>query len=102
MRIINTRSKHFVSLVVVSLVMGYFMIHGLGLGGGKGYLSLTPLNQEISQTQLELAELKEYRQWLEHRVFLVSEGEIDEDLLGEIARSKSGLFAPDEVIIDLN
>jgi cell division protein FtsB len=102
MRIINNKAKHFILLVGAFLIAGYFIIHGLGLGGDKGYMSLGKLDGDIASAQIELAELREQRKWLQHRVSLVAEDEIDQDLLGEIARSEGGLFATDELIINFN
>jgi cell division protein FtsB len=102
MRSTSTKSKHFMLQVGIFLIGGYFITHSLGLGGGKGYLSLAPLDEDILLAQNELAKLRDHREWLQHRVFLVAEDKIDQDLLGEIARSETGLFAADELIIDLN
>ena len=84
------------------MAAGYFTIHGLGLGGDKGYLSLGGLNHNIAEAEDNLATLQEHRRWLEHRVSLVNETEVDADLLGELARGQGGLYAPDELIININ
>ena len=81
---------------------GYFAIHGLGLGGDNGYLSINSLDQDIINAEQELIALQDQRKWLEHRVSLVNETEVDADMLGELARREGGLYAADEVIIDLN
>lgn len=81
---------------------GYFIMHGLGFGGERGFLSLERLDGEIAVSEASLNELQEYRQWLDHRVQLVSQDKVDADLLGELARNQGGLFAADEIIIDLN
>ena len=81
---------------------GYFAIHGLGLGGNQGYLSINGLDQNIISAEQELAALQDHRKWLEHRVSLVNETEVDADMLGELARRHGGLYAADEIIIDFN
>lgn len=86
---------------IVLLTTGYFAYHGLGIGGGRGYMALAELDHDIIRSQAELDELQEHRQWLEHRVSLVAEGEVDADLLGELARKNGGLYAPGELIIPL-
>ena len=98
----QTRIASFTFWVMCFLVAGYFSIHGLGLGGDKGYLSLSRLDSDISAARVELAELRAHRAWLEHRVSLIAEDEVDADFLSELAREKGGLFAPNELIIELN
>ena len=94
--------KSFTVGVLMFMAAGYFAIHGLGVGGDKGYLSLGGLDQDIELAEQKLSELRANRQWLENRVSLVTENKIDEDLLGELARTEGGLYAPDEIIIDIN
>ncbi len=98
----QTRIASVTFWLVCFSVAGYFIIHGLGLGGDKGYLSLSGLNKDIDQAKIELVELRQHREWLQHRVSLVAEDEVDADFLGEIARQRGGLFAPNELIIELN
>ena len=81
---------------------GYCVLHALGLGGEHGYFSLEQIDGEIAQAEEQLAELTEYRDWLNHRVNLVSEDRVDADLLGELARNNGGLYAADEIIININ
>ena len=81
---------------------GYFALHALGVGGQAGYFSLAELDREIASAEQELAGLQEHRRWLDHRVRLVSEERVDADLLGELARRHGGLFAADEIIINID
>ena len=83
-------------------VSGYFALHALGIGGQAGYFSLGDLDRRIAAAEIELAELQERRRWLDHRVGLVSEDKVDADMLGELARRQGGLFAADEIIININ
>ena len=94
--------RSFVFGVTVFMAGGYFAIHGLGLGGDNGYLSIGSLDKDIIKAEQELIALQDQRKWLEHRVSLVNESEVDADMLGELARREGGLYAADEVIIDLN
>ncbi|MGU9961701.1 MAG: FtsB family cell division protein [Candidatus Puniceispirillales bacterium WSBS_2018_MAG_OTU23] len=102
MRFINHQSKVFVFLVTTFLLCGYFIIHGLGLGNDKGYLSISKLDTQIILASSELTGLRKHRQWLQHRVSLIAEDEVDQDFLGEIARAQGGLYAVDELVIDFN
>lgn len=83
-------------------VSGYFVLHALGVGGQAGYFSLGELDRKIVSAEMELAELREQRRWLEHRVKLISEDAVDADMLGELARRQGGLFAADEIIINID
>ena len=94
--------RSFVFGVMMFMAGGYFAIHGLGLGGDNGYLSIGSLDEDIISAEQELIALQDHRKWLEHRVSLVNELEVDADMLGELARREGGLYAADEVIIDLN
>jgi len=94
--------RSFVFGVMMFMAGGYFAIHGLGLGGDNGYLSIGSLDEDILSAEQELIALQDHRKWLEHRVSLVNESEVDADMLGELARREGGLYAADEVIIDLN
>ena len=98
----QSRIISFVFWVLCFLVTGYFTIHALGLGGDRGYLSLSKFDRDISVARTELAELQSHRQWLEHRISLIAEGEVDADFLSELAREGGGLYAPDELIIQFN
>ena len=94
--------RSFVFGVMMFMAGGDFAIHGLGLGGDNGYLSIGSLDEDIISAEQELIALQDHRKWLEHRVSLVNELEVDADMLGELARREGGLYAADEVIIDLN
>ena len=92
----------FVVWGITFFISGYFIMHGLGLGGELGYFSLDSLDRKIAQSEERLAEMTTHRQWLAHRISLVSGDTIDADFLGEIARGQGGLYATDELVIDFN
>ena len=94
--------RSFVFGVMMFMAGGYFAIHGLGLGGDNGYLSIGGLDEDIFIAEQELIALQDHRKWLEHRVSLVNESEVDADMLGELARQQGGLYAADEIVIDFN
>ena len=98
----QTRFVSFSYWLLCFVVAGYFIIHGLGLGSDKGYLSFSSIDEGITEARIELSELRSKRKWLEHRVSLIAEDEVDADLLSEIAREKGGLYSPDELIIEFN
>lgn len=101
-RAASTRLRVFGFWVVTFFIAGYFTVHGFGLGNERGILTIGGLNDDISNARLELAELVAQRQWLEHKVKLVSQDQVDADILGELARKEGGLYAPDEIIIEFN
>ena len=98
----QTRFVSFSYWMLCFVVAGYFIIHGLGLGSDKGYLSFSSFDEDIADARIELSELRSKRKWLEHRVSLIAEDEVDADFLSEIAREKGGLYSPDELIIEFN
>lgn len=80
----------------------FFLSHSYGLGDARGYSSLNTMDVEIANAEARLSELVEKREWLEQRIDLVSESSVDADLLGELARSQMGLYAPEDIVINLN
>ena len=92
----------FSGLMLCFVASGYFFIHGLGLGSSVGYMSVASLNNEISLSEAKLNEISQHRAWLEHRVSLVAEGEVDQDLLSELAQDNGNLFAKNDLIIKIN
>lgn len=96
------RLSSFFVLVLGIFGAGFFLLHSLGFGDSRGYRSLENLDVRISGAEQELAELKAKREWLEQRIDLVSENGVDADLLGELARSQMGLYAPNEFVININ
>ena len=99
---IKSNYLSFSSLMLCFVISGYFLIHGLGLGSNNGYLSLARLNSEISLAEIKLNKIILHRSWLEHRVSLVAEGEVDQDLLSELAQDNANLFAKNDFIIKIN
>ena len=79
----------------------FFLIHSLGLDGERGFVSLDRMDVEIEDAEARLAVLVEKREGLERDIGLVSENGIDADLLGELARRQMGLYAPNEMIINM-
>ena len=101
-RAASTRLRVFGFWVVTFFIAGYFTVHGLGLGNERGVLTIDKLNNDIIVARAELEGLVAEREWLEHKVQLVSRDQVDADILGELARKEGGLFAPDEIIIEFN
>jgi len=101
-RAASTRLRVFCFWVATFFIAGYFTVHGLGLGNERGILTIDRLNDDIIDARAELAALVLERQGLEHKVKLVSQDQIDADILGELARKEGGLYAPDEIIIEFN
>ena len=58
--------RSFVFGVMMFMAGGYFAIHGLGLGGDNGYLSIGSLDEDILSAEQELIALQDHRKWLEH------------------------------------
>ncbi len=101
-RVAKERVSSFSILALGIFGAVFFLMHSLGHGDGRGYSSLQHLDHEIRDAEEELASLIEKREWLEKRIDLVSASHIDADMLGELARREVGLYAPDDIVINLN
>ena len=79
----------------------FFLIHSLDFDGERGFVSLDRMDVEIEDAEARLAVLVERREGLERDIDLVSDKSIDADLLGELARRQMGLYAPNEIVINM-
>ncbi len=86
------------SIAVFCLV---FIIVSLfyGLGSDQGYLARKLAASKIIAAENELSKLTEVNDYLKNKVSLLSDDGIDRDMLGELGRRKSGLYADNEIVI---
>jgi len=100
MRIRRSVSRFFVVLVVPALslaVVGYFGSYAIW--GQRGILALQDTHAELGLKQQQLAELKDNRARLEHRIGLMEKNGADPDLFEELARTELMTSAPGQVAV---
>ena len=86
----------FLPVLGVCIVL-YFAYHFVQ--GDGGIRALLDYKNRVEQTRIQLAEIKEKRQRLEHRVYLLRSDSLDPDLLEERARAVLNFAHPDEIAI---
>ena len=87
----------FFLLVTMVVFFGFHTI-----AGERGIMARPHLERKIMLAEEQLAVLKKQKEVLENRVGLLQQGAVDADMLGEIARSDLGLYAPGDLIISIN
>ncbi len=100
--VINNKPINLARVVpnfLMVLILVYFGFHVLT--GQKGLFTYFQLKQELTAAQEELDEVKMQRLNLEHRVSLVKEKTLDQDMLDEQARRQLGYIGPNEQVIFL-
>ncbi len=100
MRIKRSVSRFFGVLIVPAIslaVVGYFGSYAIW--GDRGILSLQNTQAELGLKQQQLAELKDSRARLEHRIALMENNGADPDLVEELARTELMTAAPNQVAV---
>lgn len=78
------------------------LIVGLGLVGPSGLLSWSEMLRLRDAREAQLAELREKRDHLQHRVTLLSPDSADPDLVSELIRKDLNVVHTDEMVIILD
>ena len=78
----------------VAAYFGYYAIWGT-----RGAMALADTQAELGVRQEELTELIAQRQRLEHRIALMKPGQVDPDLVEELARGELMNGAPNQVAV---
>lgn len=100
MRIRHSVTRFFGALVIPAVCgaavayFGYYTIWGT-----RGLLALTDTQARLAVAQEQLAQLKDDRARLEHRIQLLQPGAVDPDLVEEIARAQLLGSAPGQIAI---
>ncbi len=100
MRIKRSVSRFFAVLVFPALslaVVSYFGSYAIW--GHRGILALQDTHAELGLKQQQLAELKDSRARLEHRIGLMEKNGADPDLVEELSRSELLTSAPGQVAV---
>lgn len=85
---------HFTAL----LILVYFICHSFV--GNRGLLTLPLLNKEIEQKKVLLDDYNAQKEYLENRVNLLYDQNLNKDILDELARDYFGLIEEDEICIN--
>ena len=100
MRIRRSVTRVFAAMVLpaicgaVSAYFGYYAIWG-----ERGAMALGDTQAELGVRQEQLAQLRDQRTRLEHRIKLMTPGEVDPDMVEELSRSQLMNGAPNQVAI---
>lgn len=78
----------------VTAYFGYYAIWG-----ERGVLALEDAQADLSVRQEQLAQVHDQRERLQHRISLMKPGQVDPDLLEELARGELMDGAPGEVAV---
>ena len=97
MRIRPSVARFLWWLSVPALLLGSAFFGYHALYGDRGYLVLTNLRANLSQSHARLAQLTDQRTRLQHRIDLLAAG--DADLLEELARTKLMDGAPGQIAV---
>ena len=96
-RELTRRSRPAIAPFLFAVAVAYFAFHFVQ--GDRGLIAYLRVNQQIEDTQVQLAVLGEERARLEHRVSLLRPDQLDGDMLDERTRVVLGVAHRDEVII---
>ena len=100
MRIRRSVTRFFGALVVPAItaaVVSYFGYYAIW--GERGMLALNTVQTELGVQQDELAQAKDARLRLQHRISLLEPGKVDPDLVEELARGELMDGAPGQVAV---
>lgn len=78
----------------VTAYFGYYAIWG-----ERGVLALEDAQADLSVREGQLAQVRDQRERLQHRIFLMKPGQVDPDLVEELSRSELMDGAPGEVAV---
>jgi cell division protein FtsB len=82
---------------VCGAVMAYFGYYAIW--GGRGVLALEDAQAQLGVRQEQLAQLRDQRVRLQHRISLMKPGQVDPDLVEELARGELMDGQPGEVAV---
>ncbi|MCP5411187.1 MAG: septum formation initiator family protein [Alphaproteobacteria bacterium] len=100
MRIRRSVTRFFTNLVFPAItvaVVSYFGAYTIW--GERGILVLEDTSANLALRQQQLAELRENRDRLQHRIHLMEEANPDPDMVEELARTQLMDGAPNQVAI---
>jgi len=100
MRIRRSVTRFFGTLVIPAIAAAFVCYFGYyTIFGPRGLLALNDANARLAVKQEQLASVHAERMRLEHRIQLLQPGNVDPDLVEEIARGQMLGSAPNQVAV---
>jgi cell division protein FtsB len=93
------RKFDLIVMTVCLILLGYFGWHGYY--GPRSFDHRDALQAKAAELDQKLVQIRDERQALEHKVFLMRRQSIDPDMLDELARSTLDYGKPGELIVRL-
>ena len=100
MRVIKKTLTFAGGFFLLGTLTAFFGFHTIA--GERGILARPELERNIGLAEEELELLVSKKSFLEQRIALLSQDEVDADMLSETARGEVGLYAPNDVIISID
>jgi len=100
MRVVKKTLTFAGSFFLLGTLIAFFGFHTIA--GDRGILARPQLERAIGLAEEELALLVSHKAFLEQRIALLNQGEVDADMLSETARGELALYAPNDVIISID
>ncbi len=100
MRIRRSVTRVFAAMVlpaVCGAVTAYFGYYAIW--GARGAMALEDTQAELGVRQEQLSAVRDRRLRLEHRIALIKPGQVDPDLVEELARGELMSGAPNQVAV---
>ncbi|MDR2794567.1 MAG: septum formation initiator family protein [Holosporaceae bacterium] len=89
--------KFITSNIIWICIVGYFLFHMFS--GARGAVSWMKLSHEVATLERELASIREENAFLENKIKLIKNDNLDLDLLEEQARNILGMAQENDVIV---
>ena len=100
MRMRRRVTDNFFMLLVPAICVAMTFYFGYsGIFGERGILSWNETREQLAVKQHELADIRDERKALQHRISLLNDKSIDADLLEEVARGVLLENGPGEVAV---
>ncbi|GHT90826.1 hypothetical protein FACS1894122_02070 [Alphaproteobacteria bacterium] len=94
---LNRNLKSVASNAIWICIVGYFLFHMVS--GARGAVSHEKLSREMDRLEHELLSLKEENAFLENKIRLIRDDNLDLDLLEEQARNLLGMTHENDLVI---
>ena len=94
----NSRFSGVTIPIICLGILSYFGMHAYQ--GNLGVISRAQMDNHFVDLEFELARLREVKNQLGHKVDLLRDGQIEEDMLDQQARAMLNLVKSDELVLN--